>query len=237
MQHHITADCPTHPKWVPLALKGHARGILRYLQVEGTVYPGALAHEHRRGRVVMRRASERNEKFIAIEYVATIHLACRGPKAPPAHYQGFVRLAQFDWFTVWLPIEDASGDYLVELAGTQGLVPSPCLLGHRQGISNLAHHQHRQTVHVKGKGCGGIALSDVLCDQTVSLESCAQAPVLLWHTEGKQPCRTQVIVVSERKRGLTVVLGRTRHKVINGQAVGEVNDLLLAGRRAKIHAV
>src|SRR5262245_48517353 len=164
----------------------------------------------------MRRAGERDKKFIAIEHVASIHLARRGPKAPPANCQSRIRLSQFDRFTVWLPIEDAPGDYLVELAGTQGLVPGPRLLGHRQGISNLAHHQHRQTVHVKGEGRGGIALRDVLCDQAVRLEGRAQAPVWLWYTEGEQPCRTQVIVVSERKRSLAVILGRTRRKVING---------------------
>src|SRR4030095_1084465 len=183
----------------------------------------------------MRRAGERDKKFIAIEHVASIHLAHRGPKASPAHCQGCVRLPQFDRLTVWLPIENTACDYLVELAGTQGLVPGPRLLGHRQGISNLAHHQHRQTVHVKGEGRGGIALRDVLRDQAIRLESRAQAPVLLRYTEGEQPCRTQVIVVSERKRSLAVVLGRARREVVYSQVMSEVDELLLAGRRVKIH--
>src|SRR5215510_14532995 len=137
----------------------------------------------------MCRTGERDKKFMTVEYIAAIHLVRRSPKAPPTHCQGCIRLPQFDRFTVWLPIEDAPGDYLVEFAGTQGLVPSPCLLRHRQGISKLAHHQHRQAVHVKGEGRGGIALRNVLCDQAVRLEGRAQASVLLWHAEGKQPCR------------------------------------------------
>ena len=144
---------------------------------------------------------------MAVEHIAAIHLARRGPEAPSANGQGRVRLPQFDRFAVWLPIEDALGDHLVELAGAQGLVPGPRLVGHRQGIGNLAHHQHGQAVHVKGEGRGGIALRDVLRDQAIRLESRAQAPVLLRHTESEQPCRVQVIVVSEREtrpRGRTV---------------------------------
>jgi hypothetical protein len=147
----------------------------------------------------MRRTGERDKEFIPVEHIAAIHLARRGPKAPSANGEGRIRLPQFDWFAVWLPIEDALANHLVELAGAQSLVSGPRLVGHRQGIGNLAHHQHGQAVNVKGESRGGIALCNVLRHQTVRLESRPQAPVLLRDTEGEQPCRTQVVVVSEGK--------------------------------------
>jgi hypothetical protein len=137
---------------------------------------------------------------------------------------------------VWLTVEDALLEHLAKLGRAELLVPLAGGGRHRHGIGDLAHHHHGETVHVEGQRGRGVALRQLLGDQTIRLVARPQPAIPLRDTEAEKPLRAQIRIVVERKRSLAIMRRGPRRKPLERQPPRRTDQLLLAGRRFEIHS-
>ena len=223
------------PHRIPLAGEGHTRRVLENLEVQGALDPGLVPEPDGRGGVIRGAARQGDEKLPPIDHIAAIHLARGGAKAPAAHTEPGIGLALLDRLAVRLSIEGAVLHDLAELGGAELLMAFAHRRGHRHAVGDRAHHQHRQTVHVEGERCGGIALRQLLRYEAVGFIVGSEPAIALGHAEAEEPLGAQIGIVVKRKGRVAVVAVGAPTEALAGQTVGKGDQFALPGGRQKMH--
>ena len=105
-----------------------------------------------------------------------------------------------------LPVERAGLDHLPELDRAEFLVALARGGSHGQVVREHPHHHHGEAVHVEGERGRGIALRELLRDETVGLVVRSQPAVAGGDAETEEAGRAEVGVVVEGEGRLAIVV-------------------------------
>src|SRR5438046_5571905 len=122
LQYHVATDRGAHPHRIPVARKGHARRVLWYFEIQGTLDPRLVPKPDGRGGVIRGATRQRDEKLPPIDDIAAIYLLRGGAEAPAADAELRIGLALLHRLAVGLSIRGAFLHDLLELDGPALLV-------------------------------------------------------------------------------------------------------------------
>ncbi len=169
LQQHISAYRSPHASRIPLAHERDAWGIAWHLQIQGAFDPWGIANQQCGGGKIVGGARQGHKEFAAIDDVAVIDLFRPRTKTASPDRKCGVRLAEFHRFAVRLSVEHATLNHFAEFLSPQCIVAGAYGLVQRMPVGHVAHHQHGQAVHIIGQRGRGVALGDLLGDETIGL--------------------------------------------------------------------